>query len=828
MKKLVCLFFALCLFTAGQQNAHAQQGGQTSTIPPGFWGMSFNQYCDISSASNTPCNGGSFAFPSASLQVNWSRTLGSGITWNTLELCDPNGNWCPIAGSGCAANYDPTPTDEPTGGKGTNNALATDINGKAVTCLRPNGIDGFSAVQICPTGTGGGSALWCMPGLTPNPCIPSSYANTTYPIAANNPANCAYTWNWNNLNLMNGVSWYKDQFDEFVGQFNGSNGGVPLMLTLAVTPDFLSIEGSRCTGLHTSYNGTDLHCYAVPNVDCASEFNFGPSVGLSLQPSEGGCNQAWDADSSVSAAALGNGTGPNNYVSYLVQAMFNHMSTTQSLQFIEIGNEPNNCNYWDHRDGGGGGSSSSPCPNNNGTGNSSATASGNDLVKMGHVVRTVAHNTGINKTGTTPLIVSPPTVGPGSYTGYLATILNEMSTMALGGGVVVGTTTTTNQFDAIGFHGYYAAPSTDPTGQADQWCYNEPATGGGGTALVNCPQPEGFTQTWSEIFFTLNNGGSNPCPNGSIGGSGNYTNCDPYYSYYAALGGYPPTIDTEYSWQIGTNVVNGDEHGASVARSVILQAQFYPMLTAIDWYGEDFGTVPQTAFNNGCTAGGPPCNTCTSGLLSPPCDPGGGPGQLWSPTTITTNIDTDACTTLSATQGGYLCNGGLAWEVANNWFRQGPLSTQPRRAIIAASVGSAQSCTCSNPTGHAGNCSPTAISGLPPTGIFVCQLEESTSTGTNLTYFGELVWDNTKVTFPCSSYSTSAQKAVCGNTTYTLPTYTEPGGTMSNFQNGTSQWQPLSGVAPTTIGTSQTTVQIGAKPILIENQHIVTAFTPSN
>lgn len=823
MRRVPFVGVLFCLFLSATSLSFAQQGGQTSTLPPTFWGMSFNEFCNISSDSSSPCAGGSFAFPGPAMPVGWGRTLGSGITWNTLVLCDPTGNWCPIAGSGCAANYG-TGSTGAQGGNGTwNHYLAAD--GTMVTCGRP-GIYDNGAAAICPNGTGGGSAIWCMPGKTnPVPCIPNMKLPT-------DPTNCAYAWNWNSS--ADSYFWYKDQFDEYVGLFNNTNGGIPLMLNLSVIPDYLSIEGSRCTGYHTSingvapnFNGVDNSCYAAADNNCSSEPNLGAKLGfssgsLSIAAAAGGCHQTYDADSAVTPAALGNAGGSQAMLDYFTKAMFAHMyqyyqssNTSETLWAIEIGNEPNVCTQWAHADGGGGGSSSGPCQTN-------ATATARNLVKMAHTVRVDANSGTYNQTGVTPLIVSPPTVGAGSFSGYLATILNGESELGLSGGA----NGTTNQFDLIGFHGYYT-PANDTTGTQNGWCWNEPASNGSLTTLLNCPKPEAFTQLWQELFFTLSAGSGACsdgtgvcCPDGDLGkfGKGNYQACNPYYT---TAGNYLPAIDTEISWNLATNVVNGDQRAAQAARSVILQAQFYPELTAFNWYGEDFGaTPPQPLFNNDCLTLNNPNPPCPEGT-SP--NPGGGTGQLWSQSQVTSSFDSDACTAPATAQGGFMCQAASAAEVVNNWFRQGPLGTEPRRAITATAIGSNQSCTCatSSHNGGGNGCSPT--NGLPPEGVWACPLTLSGTPNncTDLTvgYCGEIVWDNTWDEYPCSALG---NKGVCGNTTYTLPAW------VHGASGADPQQQLLSGAPPSRIAATTTTVPIGAKPVLIENQRIATTFTPSD
>jgi len=736
MRRTFFVSMMFCVFASLTFPAAAQQGGQETTIPQSFWGMAVHSYCDI-----TSCPPNTFGFPA--MPFNWARTLGTGITWNQLELCDPTGNWCPIAGSGCAANYTTSTTHgDAAGGAGTLNNF-TNANGASVTCLRPN-IDS----NVCQSG------IWCSSGSA---CVPNAKLPT-------DPNNCAYPWNSSSL----------DQLDQFIPAYNNASTGlVPVMLNLSGTPDFASVAGSRCTGVGTSYNGTDSTCaspsYSTNNTSifCAGE----PLEGGTYLPS-GGCVQPYDADSVV---GNGNGTGADTILKDFVEAMFAHMyqhyssTSSETIQYIEIGNEPNNCPEWFHKDGIAYGSSAGPCPDIQSQSKWPPLATANDLVRMAEDVRTIANSPSFNKTGVIPKIVSAPPVGLGSFRGYLSVILNDAYAL-------VGST---NPFDLIGFHGYYT-PANDPNGTKYGFCTNEPALTGG-TPLTNCPVPETLTQEWQEVYNVLTNSG------GSLYVCGTYTSCDPYYNNNTKTG-LLPAIDSEFSWGQNTNVVNGDQRAALAARSYILQAQFYPELSQVNWYGEDFTAIPFCWNNNpaGCGTG-----------------PGGGTGQFWNSTSVAAGPDNDNCTTAAAAQKGDICQGGIAMEVVNKWL--GKAGSVAREFVSAAP----QTCTC---TGS--NCSAT-----PPTGVWACSLALSGSQ----TYFAQLVWDNTQTTFPCSA--TTYPKS-CGSTLYTLPTYTEPNGTKSNFNNGTSQSQTLDGSTPSAIGAHQATIGIGAKPILVENQKVATKVTP--
>jgi len=758
MRKILFVVVS-CLLLAALPMAYCQEGGQETIIPQSFWGMTVHTYCDVTSDPTYCQNQGNFGFPA--MPFNWARTVGTGMTWNQMELCDPAGNWCPIAGSGCAASYTTSTThNDPAGGAGTQNNF-TNANGASVSCLRP-GIDGTMTVHVCQ------SAIWCSGGGNGTPCIPNLKTAT-------DPTNCAYGWN-------NSAT---DQFDQFIPRYNnGQFGLVPVMLNISGSPDFASVAGSRCTAAGMSFNGTDGTCASASyNTSNTATFCSGDPLerdsafeSTYYQPS-GACVQPHDADNTIGVDDGdgddgGDGKGPDTILKNFMIAMFAHMhnyygtNSSETIQYIEIGNEPNDCVSWFHADGiSGSGSGAGPCPAIK-SGTINPPASANDLVRMAADIRAIATNTTTyNLTGTVPQIVSAPTVGAGSFKGYLSTILNDENTLAISGGVGG----TTQQFDLIGFHGYYTPAVATSSNYG--FCTDEPESTG--TVLPNCPVPETFAGPgglWEELFFTLTNNGT----------CGSYTKCNPYY--VTGSGVYIPTIDTEFSWGENTNVVSGDQRAALASRSYILQAQFYPELSQVNWYGEDFLPVA-FCYNNdpsGCGTG-----------------PGGGTGQFWSPTSISNSPDTDQCTTAATTQGGFICQAGIAMEMVNAWLGSSP---SVKRGFVQPSSG--QACTCTGP-----NCSH-----APPTGVWSCPLALSGVPS----YVAEIVWDNTQTKFPCSTNSFSR---ACGSTVYTLPS------TYTGSHAANSQWQTLDGTLQQ-ITSTQTTVGIGAKPILIENQKIATRFTP--
>jgi hypothetical protein len=148
-------------------------------------------------------------------------------------------------------------------------------------------------------------------------------------------------------------------------------------------------------------------------------------------------------------------------------------------------------------------------------------------------------------------------------------------------------------------------------------------------------------------------------------------------------------------------------------------------------------------------------------------EPNGGNGEFWA--SGTTYLQ-DQCTQPDGTQGGYDCPAGLAMSQVQKW-----------------TVGTSflSGCTCSaSPNG--GKCSAT-----PPAGIWQCPI-----VGTNA-YQGLIVWDSTVTTFPCANLA-------CGTTTFTIP---------STYK---ADWKDLTGTITPLMGA--TTIMIGAKPIIIENE----------
>jgi hypothetical protein len=147
--------------------------------------------------------------------------------------------------------------------------------------------------------------------------------------------------------------------------------------------------------------------------------------------------------------------------------------------------------------------------------------------------------------------------------------------------------------------------------------------------------------------------------------------------------------------------------------------------------------------------------------------PNGGNGQLWA--SGVNNIQ-DNCLIPDSGQGGFDCPAGVALKQVAKWTEGNTFSS---------------ACTCStSPNG--GNCSA-----IPPSGIWQCPIF-----GPNA-YQGLFVWDSTVTSFPCTNLA-------CGSTMFTIP------------PQYAADWRDLTGTV--TLLNGATTVMVGAKPILIENQ----------
>jgi hypothetical protein len=235
----------------------------------------------------------------------------------------------------------------------------------------------------------------------------------------------------------------------------------------------------------------------------------------------------------------------------------------------------------------------------------------------------------VGKSAPNVLFTSPAMVADGNaYQTYLPTILKS-------GGRL---------FDMIAFHGYY---NSGPPG-----------------CPANCPVPEHWVKVWNGLTTAI------------------------------ATAGQPskPVVDTEFNWGPRNNVIDPDMRAAHTARIYLLQESYYPTLSRVSWFGEDFP------------------------IASP-----GAPGQFWA--SGATNVQ-DHCTVPDPVQGGYDCPGGLAMRQVALWTTGATFSGP---------------CTCSH-SPNGGNCSAET-----PTGIWQCSVTRADGTS------GLFVWDNTQTIFPCSN-----------------------------------------------------------------------------
>jgi hypothetical protein len=258
------------------------------------------------------------------------------------------------------------------------------------------------------------------------------------------------------------------------------------------------------------------------------------------------------------------------------------------------------------------------------------------------------------------------------------------------------------QFDLIGFHGYYQTPSGCPSG---------------------CPVPESWLPIWNTLVNVVTTAGQQK----------------------------KPAINTEFSWGAKSNVTDPDMRASHAARIYLLQESFYPSLTRVDWYGEDFPIDSSP-------------NPINHNL------PNGGTGEFWAPSTI--NVQ-DGCLTPDVIQGGFLCPAGLAMNQVSKW-------------TVGATFNGP--CTCStSPNG--GDCAAS-----PPSGVWQCAVTRPNS------YKGLFVWDSTATAFPCSNVS-------CGTTNFTIPA-----GYTSDWQDLDGNSTALAGATTLTIGAKPILIEtLGSK-----------------
>ena len=300
-------------------------------------------------------------------------------------------------------------------------------------------------------------------------------------LAPDNPANCAYNWTvfdfWTKIFNANAVDWMYDAF---------------------YTPDYLSVRGSRCTGSGQADFGADPTCVG-PADTCRGAAGF-----------KWGCDPPFDIDAAPGSGAA---DGSDQNLQWFVTAFMKHLQqNSEHIRYWEVWNEPNICEEWNHSDEIG-----VNCPLQNPSGGPSTGTVG-QLIRMAKDARNI-----IPTFDPTVEITSPPVVGEAAINNYMNKILSQ-------GG---------QEFDLIGFHGYYA---------------------GSGGCPSNCPIPESWVSQWKAIVQVA-------------GSAGQATK---------------PAIDTEFNWGATTNVTVPDMRAAQAARIYLLQESYYPALARVDWYGEDF------------------------------------------------------------------------------------------------------------------------------------------------------------------------------------------------------------------------------------------------
>jgi hypothetical protein len=134
----------------------------------------------------------------------------------------------------------------------------------------------------------GANGVACSASLLVTGCQPNLKLPT-------DPTNCAYYWT---------------QFDFFTQLYNAGN--VDWMYDLAITPDYLSVEGSRCTGVGQGNNGPDPTCVYMANSNCSG-----------TGAADGGCLQPYDTDS---VPGNGDGKGSDQQLIYFLTAFMTHLA----------------------------------------------------------------------------------------------------------------------------------------------------------------------------------------------------------------------------------------------------------------------------------------------------------------------------------------------------------------------------------------------------------------------------------------------------------------------------------------------------------------------
>ena len=339
--------------------------------------------------------------------------------------------------------------------------------------------------SVCPQPGSGCSKIGA--GGNGSPCPGSELVPNCQPssLAPDNPANCAYNWTvfdfWTKMFNANAVDWMYDAF---------------------YTPDYLSVRGSRCTGPGQAGFGPDATCVGPADI-CGGARGF-----------KWGCDPPFDVDAAPGSGAA---DGSDQNLQWFVTAFMKHLQqNSEHIRYWEVWNEPNICEEWNHSDEIG-----VDCSLEN-PGGGPSTGTVGQLVRMAKDARKI-----IPTFDSSVQITSPPVVGLEAINNYMNKILSQ-------GG---------QEFDLIGFHGYYA---------------------GSGGCPSNCPTPESWVSQWKAIVQVAGNAGQ----------------------------ATKPAIDTEFSWGVTSNVTLPDMRAAQAARIYLLQESYYPALARVAWYGEDFPVEP--------------------------------------------------------------------------------------------------------------------------------------------------------------------------------------------------------------------------------------------
>src|SRR3984893_9968706 len=339
--------------------------------------------------------------------------------------------------------------------------------------------------SVCPQPGSGCSKIGA--GGNGSPCPGSDLVPNCQPssLAPDNPANCAYNWTvfdfWTKMFNANAVDWMYDAF---------------------YTPDYLSVRGSRCTGPGQADFGPDATCVGPADI-CGGARGF-----------KWGCDPPFDVDAAPGSGAA---DGSDQNLQWFVTAFMKHLQQNgEHIRYWEVWNEPNICEEWNHSDEIG-----VDCSLEN-PGGGPSTGTVGQLVRMAKDARKI-----IPMFDPSVEITSPPVVGLEAINNYMNKILSQ-------GG---------QEFDLIGFHGYYAGSGGCPT---------------------HCPTPESWVSQWKAIVQVAGNAGQ----------------------------ATKPAIDTEFSWGATTNVTLPDMRAAQAARIYVLQESYYPALARVAWYGEDFPVEP--------------------------------------------------------------------------------------------------------------------------------------------------------------------------------------------------------------------------------------------